>query len=118
MKVAVVGSRNFSDYALLERELDKIENITEIISGGATGADSLAEKYAITHSIPIKVFKPNWEKYGKRAGFLRNSFIIKTANLALAFWNGKSKGTKYSIDLCFKYHVILKIIKFGGKYEI
>lgn len=108
MKLAVVGSRNFNDYGMMVYYVDMFnfqwKEITEIISGGAKGADSLAEKYASERNIPIKVFKPEWDKYGKSAGFKRNIKIIDECDALIAFWDGKSKGTKHSIDLAKKQH--------------
>lgn len=114
MNVAVVGSRKFDNYKLLESVLNQY-NITEIISGGARGADTLAEKYAKLNLIPIKIFQPDWKKYGRRAGIVRNVDIIKSANLVIAFWDGKSNGTKNSINICFKNNIAVKIIKFGDE---
>lgn len=97
MKVAVIGSRSFNDYAEVKNVLSKI-NITLLVSGGAIGADSLGEKYAIENNIPTKIFYPDWEKYGKKAGFIRNTDIIKEAELVVAFWDNNSKGTLDSLN--------------------
>jgi hypothetical protein len=99
MNVGVVGTRTFTNYNLLKTELDKINNIDLIVSGGATGTDKLAERYASEHNIPIKVFKADWNKYGKAAGSIRNKKIINNSNYVIAFWNGKSRGTLNSINL-------------------
>lgn len=100
MKLAIVGSRTFTDYDLLEKTIlqhFKIEDIKGIISGGAIGADTLAEQFAKKHSIPITILKPDWS-LGKGAGFLRNTDIVKAVDTVIAFWDGVSKGTKNSID--------------------
>ena len=69
MKIAIIGSRGFSDVKLLEEKLDTFKNrIIELISGGASGADALAEAWAITNNVPVKLFKPDWKKYGRAAG--------------------------------------------------
>lgn len=99
MKIAVVGSRTFNDYKLLRSTLNKYDHIELIVSGGAKGADSLAEKYARENGIETLIFKPDWDKNGKAAGYIRNVDIIKNCDLVIAFWDGKSKGTKHSIDL-------------------
>jgi hypothetical protein len=99
MKLAIVGSRTFNDYELLCGVIDEVKDIELIISGGANGADSLAEKYAKDHSIPTKIYHADWNKYGKRAGYIRNVDIITNCDCVIAFWDCKSKGTKHSIDL-------------------
>lgn len=119
MKLAVVGSRNFNDYSLMKKYLDKIhsvEPITCIISGGAAGADALSEVWAHENNISTLIFKPNWNKYGKRAGFIRNEDIIKSCDKCIAYWDGVSKGTKHSINLCKKYSKKCKIVYTDKKF--
>jgi len=119
MKLAVVGSRNFNDYDLMKRYLDKIhsvEPITCIVSGGAQGADKLSEKWAHDNEISKIIFKPDWNRYKKAAGFIRNETIIKTADKVIAFWDGKSKGTKHSIDLSKKHNKKCKIVYTSLEY--
>ena len=73
MKIAVIGSRNFTDQVVLENELNGIKDKVElVISGGASGADTLAEKWAFDNNIPIEVIKPEWKTYGRAAGVVRN----------------------------------------------
>ena len=100
MKVAVIGSRGFQDYGLLESKLMVyLGKIECIISGGAKGADSLAEKWAKENEIPCTIIKPDWVKYGKGAGIKRNKQIIEICDQCLAFWDGKSNGTASAIKL-------------------
>jgi len=115
MKIAIVGSRSFSDYNLLKKSMnsfikDSSISITHIVSGGAKGADSLAHQYANENNLQMIVFKPDWKKFGKRAGIVRNSDIIENADIILAFWDGLSSGTKNSIDKALKLNkkVIIK----------
>jgi len=110
MKVGVVGTRTFNDYYRLEEELKK-HNITELISGGCIGADKLAERYARSHKIPLKLFLPDWCKYGKSAGPIRNRQIVLNSNLIIAFWDGISKGTLSTIQLAKNLNTPLIIIK-------
>lgn len=98
LKYAVIGSRTFTDYDFLVSVL-KFHNIDEIISGGARGADSLAKLYGQRNSIKVVEFLPQWDIYGKSAGFRRNKLIIDACDEVIAFWDGASKGTKISIDL-------------------
>ncbi|MDO1451079.1 DUF2493 domain-containing protein [Rhodocytophaga aerolata] len=96
MKTAVIGSRSFTNYTIVEDTLDGYD-LPLIISGGAIGADSLAERYAEEKGIPTLIFKPDYEKYGKSAPILRNKEIIDAAERVIAFWDGKSRGTAYTI---------------------
>ncbi len=98
MKLAVVGSRSFDDYEFLKKILD-YHPCTQIISGGARGADTLAKRYAVEHGIPIIEFIPDWDIHGKSAGFLRNEKIVQACDELIAFWDGESRGAKHSITL-------------------
>ena len=97
MKVAVIGSRGLT-IDNLEKYLPK--ETTEIISGGAKGIDACAREYAVSHGIKLTEFLPEYEKYGKNAPLKRNITIIEAADVVLAFWDGKSRGTKFVIEKC------------------
>ena len=97
MRVAVIGSRS-----LTVSEIGKYlpPNTTEIVSGGAKGVDMSARDYANRHGIKLVEFLPDYNKYGKLAPLKRNLQIIDYADYLLAFWDGKSRGTKFVIDNC------------------
>ncbi len=101
IKLAIVGSRNFNNYSTVFTEIFKLHesyNIIKIVSGGAKGADKLAEQYAQELNIPTKIIYADWDTYGKRAGYIRNKLIWDEVDLIIAFWDGESKGTKHTID--------------------
>ena len=111
MKVAVIGGRDFSDEMLLHNTLNPYRKIiTTIVSGGAKGADTLGEQYADLYFIDKEIYLPNWDLYGKRAGFIRNQLIIEASDFVLAFWDKKSAGTKSSIGIAKKLNKPCKII--------
>lgn len=114
MKLGIVGSRDFNNYLEFQvAVLPFLSNITEIVSGGAKGADSLAERFAVEHNIKMTVFKPDWNKYGRSAGMIRNKDIVENSDFVLAFWDGVSKGTKNSINRCKKLGKPFNIIYFN-----
>ena len=102
MKLAIIGSRTFNNYELMKTEVFPFINCDIILSGGAKGADNLAEKFAHQNNKKIVILKPQWHKFGKSAGLIRNIEIVKQSDLIIAFWNGQSKGTKHSIDTAKK----------------
>ena len=106
MKVAVVGSRN-----LQVDDLGKYmpDGVTEIVSGGARGVDTSAREYALTHNIKLTEFLPEYERYGRSAPIKRNLQIIRYADMVLAFWDGKSHGTRFVIENCKKENVPIKV---------
>lgn len=104
--VIIAGSRTFDDYALLERILGEIFTAegkpTLIICGEARGADSLGRRYAQERGIPVASFPADWKKYGRSAGFRRNAEMLRVADCLIAFWDGKSVGTKHMIEISRK----------------
>ena len=116
MKVIIAGGRNFNDYENLCQICDKAlskQTEIEIVSGTAKGADKLGEKYANENGYPIKQFPADWDKYGKSAGYKRNEEMAKYADALIAFWDGKSKGTKHMIDLAKRYKLKVKVVIFN-----
>ena len=112
MKIGVVGSRDFDDYKKLEKELNKIEGITVIVSGGAKGADTLAREFAEKNDIKLTEFKPDYEQYGRGAPLRRNKKIVEYSDQIIAFWDGESKGTKNTIDIAERENKRVTIIWF------
>ena len=97
MKLAIIGSRNLTvtnleDYIPPET--------TEIVSGGSKGIDTCAGEYAHAHGLPLTEFLPDYTRYKRGAPLKRNEQIIAYADRVLVFWDGKSKGTLHSINLC------------------
>ena len=100
MKVLICGSRNINDPALVSQAVSQSGTIpTHIISGGARGVDKLAADYAASQGIEFTEFPADWDRYGKRAGFIRNYTMVGNADAVIAVWDGTSPGTKHSIDL-------------------
>lgn len=122
IKVIIAGTRDFNDYAFLKKNVDYfLQGINpnneeiEIVSGNARGADKLGERYAKEHNLPVKLFPANWDKYGKRAGYLRNQEMANYSDVLIAFWDEKSKGTKHMIDIAKKQD--LTVIVVGYVYK-
>lgn len=100
MKLCIAGSRTWEDYESVEKEVDKLNHLSHIeliISGTARGADTLGELYAQRHNIPLKRMPADWNKYGKKAGYIRNEQMAKLADTIIVFWDKKSKGSKNMI---------------------
>ena len=117
LKVIVAGSRTFSNAQFLEYVLDFKRNLffdfKELVYGGAKGADTLAMLWAKKNEIPVRCFPADWDKYGKQAGYIRNQQIAEYADALIAFWDGKSKGTKHMIDLAKRYGLKVKVITYN-----
>lgn len=104
-KVAVVGSRDYynkqESRAIINRVLDEIgltHQEIEIVSGLARGADTLGEEFAYDFNIRFHPFPADWDKFGKAAGYIRNGEMAQVSDYVIAFWDGKSRGTKNMIQ--------------------
>jgi hypothetical protein len=114
INIAIVGSRNFYDFKKMAESIESIinvDNIGFIISGGAKGADTLAERYADLRNISIRVFKADWLRFGSSAGPKRNIKIIAACDICFAFPTRGSKGTRHDIDLCKKTNKICYVFE-------
>jgi hypothetical protein len=110
MKTIIAGSRTITDSSILYEIVKKIPwVITEIISGGAKGVDTMGERFADEYCFPLKRFPANWTKFGRGAGHVRNAEMAMYAEALIAIWDGYSKGTANMIDLArakgLKIHV-------------
>lgn len=115
-KVVIAGGRDFSNYQLLKEKMDwilsrKLDSQIVIVSGGAKGADKLGERYANEMGYEIEEYLPDWDTYGKAAGFKRNVQLVDNADAVVCFWNG-SKGTGHTIDITKKAEKPLIVIKY------
>lgn len=124
MKLIIAGGRDFEDKAVAAKAfidfsvevnvktLHKVNPFTEIVSGGARGADRCGEFIAQFFSLPVKQFIPDWDGLGKKAGHVRNREMGDYADALLAFWDGQSKGTKGMIDYARKKGLIVKVVSY------
>ena len=106
MRVAIIGSRSL---AVTNLEEYIPADVTEIVSGGARGIDTSARQYAKAHGIKLTEYLPEYELYGRAAPIRRNVTIISNADLVLAFWDGKSRGTAFVIEECKKRKIPCKV---------
>ena len=108
MKLAIIGSRNCPPIDI-EAHLKYIPDT--IVSGGAKGADTYAREFAQKHNLTLIEFLPEYDKYGKGAPLVRNKLIIDNCDCVLAFWDGKSRGTKFTLDYAREKNKPIKIVQ-------
>lgn len=109
MKLAVVGSRSWKDWIAVLSRISKIKPEL-VITGGAAGADRMAMDAAERCNIYSEVYYPKWKEDGRKAGAIRNKQIVDACDKLIAFWDGKSKGTKISIDMAKAQGKLLEIV--------
>lgn len=114
-RVVVAGTRTFADYALLCRKLDallaNLDSVT-IISGGASGADALGERYAAERGYPVEVVEADWATHGTAAGPIRNGQMADTATHVVVFWDGQSKGSWDMIRAANRRKLPLRVVRY------
>jgi hypothetical protein len=97
MKIIIAGGRN---YQFTDSDIDKLNNIknliTEIVSGGAKGADYEGERWAKLNNIPVKFFKADWSQYGRAAGPIRNKQMAEYADAIILFPGGSGTDNMYA----------------------
>ena len=108
-KIIVAGSRDITDYTVVCEAIEKsgfVDGIhtIEIVSGKARGVDTLGEQYAKDNNLKVHEFPADWDKYGKSAGYRRNSVMAKHADCLVAIWDGKSRGTLHMINIMNDYN--------------
>jgi hypothetical protein len=116
MRVIIAGGRDFDDYEYACEELDYFFNLLAtvpmVVSGGARGADRIGEKYAIDNEMKMRQFPAEWDKYGKSAGYRRNVDMANFSEALVAFWDGKSKGTKHMIDIAIEKGLLVQVVRY------
>lgn len=99
MKTILAGSRHFEVFGNLNELMESQPfEITEIVSGHSGNVDLAGEEWATANEIPIKLFEPNWKVFGLSAGPKRNRQMAEYADVLIALWDGKSRGTKNMIE--------------------
>jgi hypothetical protein len=98
IKLAIVGSRSFTDYNFLKNKINSILKkydleVTHIVSGGARGVDKMGERYADEYELEKIIHYADWDRYKKSAGHIRNEYIARDCDVMIAFWDGISTGT-------------------------
>jgi predicted Rossmann fold nucleotide-binding protein DprA/Smf involved in DNA uptake len=100
-RVAIVGSRGYPDEGKEDvfSYVHELPSNSVVVSGGAEGPDTWAERAAKRRGLLVVVYRADWSLYGKAAGFIRNGQIVANCDRVVAFWDGHSRGTKNTIDI-------------------
>ena len=136
LRIIIAGGRDFDNYKLLRSKTLKVINqvirdinhtdsipsqLITIISGTANGADQQGELFAKEFHLELKRMPAQWEEYGKSAGYMRNTQMANFAcldenaqGILIAFWDGKSRGTKHMIDIAKKKNMLIYTFDYAG----
>lgn len=114
MRVIVCGSRGYEDREQIELRLSQLppSPTTTIVHGAARGPDTIAGQFAALCGMTVEEHPAEWDRLGKSAGRVRNEkMALLGADLCIAFWDGKSRGTKDMIDRCHVHEIPAEIIR-------
>lgn len=98
MRIAIVGSRDFRDLVAVHDFVATLPLGTTVVSGGARGVDTAAERAATCLGYTLDVWQADWRREGRAAGIRRNERMLRTVDRVVAFWDGESPGTKHAIQ--------------------
>ncbi len=111
MKLLIAGSRSITEFDLTPL----IPADTGLlISGGAEGVDTLAEKYADTHRLSKLILRPQYKKYARVAPIRRNEVMVEPADAVLVVRDGVSKGTRATIRYAMKQGKPVTVVGANG----
>ena len=97
MRVAIVGSRDFPKMGVVRAFVQSLDLNVVVISGGARGVDTVAVEEARECGLEVEEINAEWDEIGRAAGPLRNTKIVDRADIVVAFWDGRSSGTRDTI---------------------
>jgi len=115
-KTIIAGGREFNDKGFLEDKILELfpdTDILEVVCGEARGADALGKAFALSIGQPVTSFPAKWDELGTRAGPLRNIEMAEYADCLIAFWDGKSRGTKHMIDRALSNGLEVHVYRYG-----
>lgn len=119
MRILICGSRSITDPNMVAVAVAASGfQVTHLISGGAAGADTLAERWATANGIPKTIMIPDWEGLGRRAGLVRNSQMLEQAEAVIAIWDSHSRGTLDTIQKAILKNLPLYIHKPKGNTHV
>ena len=110
MRTIIAGGRNITDQQWVDLAVQQSKfEITEVVSGTARGADTLGEEWAARNNVPVKRFPAEWDRLGKKAGFVRNHKMVTYADALILVWDGHSSGSGHTLAIA---HVMARIRPF------
>ena len=117
-KLIIAGGRDFDDMELLATtvqhlvETELADYSVSIVSGMARGADALGYLFAHQRGVVVHEYPAQWDRYGKKAGYMRNTQMAKESDGLLAFWDGESKGTNHMIDSMRQLNKVIYLVPY------
>lgn len=117
-RLIIAGGRDFVQQSYFDATMVGYTSLhglpEEIVSGKClTGADKMGEELAVKEGIPVKEFVADWDKHGKAAGPIRNRQMAEYADIAIVFWDGKSRGSKNMIDEMNRLNKPVTVIRYS-----
>ena len=115
LRLALIGSRDYPDLERVRRFVDDLPLGTVVVSGGARGVDSAAERAAREAGLRVVVLEPDWAGLGRRAGLARNQDVVDQSDEVVAWWDGASRGTVHALRLAVEAGKPVTVFGPGGE---
>jgi hypothetical protein len=117
-RVAIVGSRRYAAMDAVTRFIEGLKRKhprAVVVSGAAAGVDRHAARVAWGNMLAVEEFPADWDRHGRRAGFLRNVAMIDTVDYVVAFWDHFSRGTAHSICIAHEQGKLAAVFGDNGQ---
>jgi predicted Rossmann fold nucleotide-binding protein DprA/Smf involved in DNA uptake len=99
VRVAIVGSRRFSEPERVTDYVNSLSPRASIITGSASGVDAAATRAARAKGIAVQVMPAAFDELAdERKSAARNQRLVDACDVLVAFWDGASKGTRSTVD--------------------
>jgi predicted Rossmann fold nucleotide-binding protein DprA/Smf involved in DNA uptake len=99
LKVAIVGSRHFSEPDRVADYVRSLPAKASIVTGSASGVDAAATKAAREKGIPVQVMPASFDEMADASkAAARNQRLVDACDVLVAFWDGSSKGTRATVE--------------------
>lgn len=111
MRVIIAGSRTIHDYAVIEQAIDESGfDMSTVLCGMCKGVDLMGKRWAEESATPVEEYPAEWDQYGLRAGPIRNGLMVAAADVLIAIWDGRSRGTVDVIKQALDYPIPVYVV--------
>jgi predicted Rossmann fold nucleotide-binding protein DprA/Smf involved in DNA uptake len=119
VKVAIVGSRHFSEPDRVGDYVNSLPHGASIVTGSASGVDAAATKAARAKGISIQVMPASFDELADpKKSAARNQRLIDACDVLVAFWDGTSKGTRNTVERAIDSHKEVHVFVSEGDSRI
>lgn len=123
-RVVIAECRDYNNYDEAKKFIDaciidiKKDNEIIIVSGCASGADAIGERYAEENGFEVEKYSADWKTYGRSAGPRRSKQMAEVSDYVICFWDGESRGTRSMIEYAKTFGKPIRIKYINSKKAV